>query len=170
MSFAFNIFIHIPVQYMVYLKAIKKITLVDVSVMATIDQKTIWKFRGGFSPLSPPWIRLWELYIMFLCYAKYQGDKGPQQQLIYLQVWLSARFSNRYWIAYKYFRFCWMQICLISLVTFLIIVLLAWVWLSTRASRLLHKCQENITICVLKASGCWLLFSINQRCHWDQSC
>jgi len=41
MSFAFNIFIHIPVQQMVYLKAIKKITPVDVSVMATIDQKTI---------------------------------------------------------------------------------------------------------------------------------
>jgi len=37
--------------------------------------------------------------IIFLCYAKYQGDKGPQQQLIYLQVWLSARFGNRYWIA-----------------------------------------------------------------------
>jgi len=27
---------------------------------------------------------------------------------------------------------------------------LAWVWLSTRASRLLHKCHENVTICVLK--------------------
>ena len=26
--------------------------------------------------------------------------KGPQQELISLQVWLSARFSNRYWIAY----------------------------------------------------------------------
>jgi len=33
---------------------------------------------------------------------------------------------------------------------FLIIVPLALVWLSTRASRLLHKCHENITICVLK--------------------
>jgi len=44
--------------------------------------------------------------------------KGPQQQLISLQVWLSAGFSNRYWIACKYFRFCWLQIYLISLVTF----------------------------------------------------
>ena len=33
---------------------------------------------------------------------------------------------------------------------FLIIVLLAWVWLPTRASRLLHKCREHDTICVLK--------------------
>ena len=31
-----------------------------------------------------------QLCIIFLYYAKYQGDKGPQQQLIYLQVWLSA--------------------------------------------------------------------------------
>jgi len=30
--------------------------------------------------------------------------------------------------------------------------------LSTRASRLLHKCHGNDTICVLKL---WLLFSIN---------
>ena len=44
--------------------------------------------------------------------------KGPQQQLISLQVWLSASFSNRYWIACKYFRFCSVQICLVSLVTF----------------------------------------------------
>ena len=91
-----------------------------------------------------------QLYIIFLCCVKYQGVKGPHQQLISLQVWLSASFSNRYWIAYKYFRFCSMQIYLVSLVTFfLLIVLLAWVWLSTRASRLLHKCHENVTICVL---------------------
>ena len=46
--------------------------------------------------------------------------KDPQQELISLQVWLSARFSNRYWITYKYFRFCSIQknIYLISLVTF----------------------------------------------------
>ena len=43
--------------------------------------------------------------------------KGPQQQPISLQVWLSASFNNRYWIAYKYFRFCSKQIYLISLVT-----------------------------------------------------
>jgi len=31
-----------------------------------------------------------------------------------------------------------------------VLLVLAWVWLSTRASRLLHKCHENVTICVLK--------------------
>jgi len=31
----------------------------DVSVSGTIDQKSyLKKFRGGFSPLSPPWIHL----------------------------------------------------------------------------------------------------------------
>jgi len=36
--------------------------------------------------------------------------------------------------------------------------------LSTRASRVLHKCRENDTICLLKAVKLvllWLLFSIN---------
>jgi len=35
--------------------------------------------------------------------------------------------------------------------------------LSTRASRLLHKCRENDTICVIAAMLVllWLLFSIN---------
>jgi len=32
-------------------------------------------------------------------------NKGPQQQLTSLQVWLSASFSNRYWKTCKYFRF-----------------------------------------------------------------
>ena len=36
--------------------------------------------------------------------------RGPQQQLYSLQLWLSASFSNRYWITYKCFRFCSMQI------------------------------------------------------------
>jgi len=40
LSFAFNIFILIPVQEMVYLKVIQKITPMDVSVSETIDQKT----------------------------------------------------------------------------------------------------------------------------------
>jgi len=44
--------------------------------------------------------------------------KVPQQQLISLQVWLSASCSNRYWIAYKHFRFFSVQIHLILLVTF----------------------------------------------------
>ena len=38
-SFAFNIFI--PVEEMVYLKAIQKITAIDVSVSGTIDKKRI---------------------------------------------------------------------------------------------------------------------------------
>ena len=44
---------------MVYLKAIQKGAPIGVSVSGTIDQKTyLKKLRGGFSPLSPPWIRL----------------------------------------------------------------------------------------------------------------
>jgi len=54
-----KIFVPIPVQEMVYLKAIEKIIPMDVSVSVTIDQKLyLKKFRGGFNPLSPPWIRL----------------------------------------------------------------------------------------------------------------
>ena len=54
-TFTFNIFVPITVQEVVYLKAIQKITLMDVSVTGTIDQKTyLQKFNGGFSPLSPP--------------------------------------------------------------------------------------------------------------------
>jgi len=109
------------------------------------------------------------LYYIPICCVKYQGVKGPQQQLIYLQIWLSARFNNRYLIACKYFRSVECKYIWFHWRIFLIVVLLAWVWLSTRASCLLHKCHENITIHVLKASGCWLawlLFSISQRCHW----
>jgi len=52
---------------MVYLKAIKKITRMDVSVSGTIDQKSyLKKFTGGFSPLSPPpWVRLCGLLTHF---------------------------------------------------------------------------------------------------------
>jgi len=42
-GFAFNIFVPIPVQEMVYLKAIQKTTPMDVSVSGTIDQKTYLK-------------------------------------------------------------------------------------------------------------------------------
>jgi len=43
------------------------------------------------------------------------SNKGPQQQLTSLQVWLSASFSNRYWktwsifgfVQYKYIWFRW---------------------------------------------------------------
>jgi len=62
-SFAFNIFVHIPVQEMVDFKAIQKITPMDVSVSGNIDKKTyLKKFRGASAPLSPPWIRLCTLY------------------------------------------------------------------------------------------------------------
>jgi len=50
-----NNFVPIPVQEMVYLKAIQKITPMDVSVSGTIDQKTyLDKFRGGLQPPQPP--------------------------------------------------------------------------------------------------------------------
>jgi len=42
-------------QEMVYLKAIQKRAPMGVSVSGTTDQKMyLKKFRGGFSPLSPP--------------------------------------------------------------------------------------------------------------------
>ena len=56
-----------------------------------------------------------QLYIILLCCVKYQG---LQQQLISLQVGLFSSFSHRYWRAYKYFRFCSMQMYFILLVTF----------------------------------------------------
>ena len=64
------------------------------------------------------WIRSdtrMQLYVIFLCCIKHQG---PQQQLISPQVWLSVSFRNRYWVAYRYFRFCSMQIYFISLLNF----------------------------------------------------
>jgi len=54
-SFAFNIFVPIPMQEMVYLKAVQKSAPMGVSVSGTTDQKTyLKKFRGGISPLSSP--------------------------------------------------------------------------------------------------------------------
>ena len=47
----FHIFIPITGQEMVYLKAIQKITPVDVYVSGTIDQETyLKKFREGLQP------------------------------------------------------------------------------------------------------------------------
>jgi len=47
-SLAFNLIVPILVQEMVYLKAIQKVTPVDVSLSRTIDQKThLKKFRSG---------------------------------------------------------------------------------------------------------------------------
>ena len=70
---------------------------------------------------GPPW---WNLFvsnkILVWKIPRFRSDtsiKGPQQQLISLEIWLSASLSNRCWIAYKYFRFCSIQRYLISLVT-----------------------------------------------------
>jgi len=58
-SFAFNIFVPIPVQEMVYLKAIQKSAPMAVSVSGTADQKTyLKKFRVASGLLAPPWIHL----------------------------------------------------------------------------------------------------------------
>jgi len=58
-SFAFNIFFLIPVQGMFCLKVVQNIIPMEISVSENSDQKTYpKKCRGGFSPLSPPWIRL----------------------------------------------------------------------------------------------------------------
>ena len=53
-----------------------------------------WSFVWGDKPPKAP--RGDGADYIPICCVKYQGDKGPQQQLIYLQVWLSAIFSNRY--------------------------------------------------------------------------
>jgi len=51
MSFAFNIFVPIPAQEKVFLKAIQKVTPMDVSVSGNIGQETfLKKFRGGLQP------------------------------------------------------------------------------------------------------------------------
>jgi len=53
-TFVFDIFVPIPAQEMVYLKAIQKNTPMKVSLSETINQKTyLKKIGGGFSPLSP---------------------------------------------------------------------------------------------------------------------
>jgi len=53
-NFAFSIYVPIRVQEMVYLKAIQKITPMNVSVSGTIDQTRIWKHLGGLQPPYPP--------------------------------------------------------------------------------------------------------------------
>jgi len=51
----FNIFVPIPVQEMVYLKAMQKYHLNGDSVSGTIDQKTYLNtFRGFSASLEPP--------------------------------------------------------------------------------------------------------------------
>jgi len=60
LSFAFNIFVLIPVQEMVYLKVIQKNHPNGRFCVGNHRSKNVSeKFRGGFSLLSPPpWIRL----------------------------------------------------------------------------------------------------------------
>jgi len=53
-SFAFNAFVPIPVQELVYLKAIQKINSMDVPVSGTIEKITYLKiFSGASAPLAP---------------------------------------------------------------------------------------------------------------------
>ena len=63
---------------------------------------------------------------------------------------------------YKYFRFCSMQIYL-NFASNFSYNRSCGMGLSTRASRLLHKCHENDTICMLAAKLVllWLRFGIN---------
>ena len=59
-SLAFNIFVPIPVQEMVYLKAIEKNYLNGRFCVGNHRSKNVSeKFRGSSAPLDPPWIRLW---------------------------------------------------------------------------------------------------------------
>ena len=51
---AFNIFVLIPVQEMVYLKVIQKIMRMDVSVSVSIGQKPYLKIFRGYSAPYPP--------------------------------------------------------------------------------------------------------------------
>jgi len=109
-------------------------------VACTCNRARLRGRNGGNCPGPPtkrglPWshwfvsnkILVWKIFVIQKRYKNTtlplysylaRSIRSPQQQLISLQVWLSASFSNRYWIAYKYFQFCSMQIHLISLVTF----------------------------------------------------
>ena len=54
-SFAFNIFVPIPVYEMVYFKAMQKNQPNGRFCVRNHRSKTVFeKFRAGFSPLSPP--------------------------------------------------------------------------------------------------------------------
>ena len=76
--------------------------------------------------------------------------------------WLSASFSRLISTEYKYFRFCSIQWIWILLVTFPNNDSFG-MGLSTLASRLLHKCRENDTSCLIAAVLVLLrlLFSIS---------
>ena len=74
-SFAFNIFVPIPMQEMVYLKAMQKSAPMDVSVSGITDQKTyLKKFKGASAPLAhpldPPMQRLARRYreVVVICF------------------------------------------------------------------------------------------------------
>jgi len=87
-SFACNIFVPIPMQEMVYLKAIQKSAPMGVSVSGTTDQKTyLKKFRGESAPLVPPGsayddrlpicsnVRMVSVLVSFLCFLLIQAKK-----------------------------------------------------------------------------------------------
>ena len=107
------------------------------------DEIYLFQIKYSFEQFS--WFRndtRIRLYIMWRCCIKYRE-------------WFLYKFGFLPFLViateYKYFRFCSMQIYVnFAGNVFLIIVLLAWVWFSTRASRLLHKCHEYDTFCVLK--------------------
>jgi len=118
------------------------------------------------SPLQgdPPWwhlfvankILVWKIFVIqkrfrnttLLLYSYFAlSIRGPQHQLISLQVWLSVSFSNRYRIAYEYFRFGSMQINLILLVTF------SWsfFWHGYGSLLVHHAYYTNVTKTLLHA-------------------
>jgi len=51
----------------------------------------------------------------------------------------------------------------------LIIVLLAWIWHLYSCIAPIAQMSRKRCYLRVKASGCWLLFSVNQCCHWGQS-
>jgi len=126
------------------------------------DRAELRRGNGGNCPgapaaRGPPW---WNLFVstkilawkIFVIQKRYKNTtlplysylalsiRSPQQQLISLQIWLSASFSNRYWIAYKYFH--------------------AYAQMSRTRCYLRAKASG----CLLLFSG-----PINQCCHWGQS-
>jgi len=111
----------------------------------------------------------------YMLWIKYSFEKLWFRIDTKIQIYIRCCIKYHYWFLYRfdvlpvlvitteynYFQFCLMQICLnFASNVFPVIVLLAWVCLSTCASRLLHKCRESDIICMLKLV-LWLLFSIN---------
>jgi len=109
------------------------------------------------------------LFGYLLKFSSGNPARGRQQQLISLQVRLSASFSNCYWIAYKYFRFCSMQIDLSSPVTFSNNRFFGMGMTHYSCITPIAQMSRKRYYLRAKTSGCRLLFNINQCCHWGQS-